>query len=175
MVRDIHDRWFCDLIDVRTAPYHEGKRTGLGETGDGDIYILVVQDVFSRFLWAEALTFRRPTIVADAFERIMARAGAQPKSVTSDLGSGFQGPVKRRLEAKGIEVYTQRKDDINARATTDIAIGNLKKAWVRDTRHVGADDWASRLQNGSPKDINICSTTHLWKDVHHQTPVEIII
>ena len=46
----MHDRWFCDLIDFTAAPSDRGKRTGLGEAKDGEVYILVVQDVFSRFL-----------------------------------------------------------------------------------------------------------------------------
>ena len=142
----MHDRWFCDLIDFTAAPSDRGKRTGLGEAEDGEVYILVVQDVFSRFLWTEALASKSPAIVTGAFERIMTRAGAQPKSITSDLGSEFQGPFKRLLEAKGIEVYTKRKEDINAIATIDTAIGNFKKALVRDTRKAGTDDWASRLQ-----------------------------
>jgi hypothetical protein len=154
----INDRWFCDLIDFTAAPSDRGKRTGLGETKEGEVYILVVQDVFSRFLWTEALTSKQPGVVAKAFEDIMTRAGAKPKSLTSDLGPEFQGPFEQALKAKGIEVYTKRKEDINAIATIDTAIGQLKKALVRDTRKVGTDDWASRLekvtqgQNNNPID-----------------------
>jgi len=154
----INDRWFCDLIDFTAAPSDRGKRTGLGETKEGEVYILVVQDVFSRFLWSEALTSKRPEIVAKAFEDIISRAGAKPKSCTSDLGPEFQQAFKQTLQAKGIEVYTKRKEDINAIATIDTAIGMLKKALVRDTRKVGTDDWASRLekvtqgQNNNPID-----------------------
>ena len=154
----IHDRWFTDLIDFTAAPSDRGKRTGLGKAEDGEVYILVVQDVFSRFLWTEALTSKNPAVVAEAFERIMARAGAQPRSVTSDLGSEFQGPFAQLLQSKGIEVYTKRKEDINGIATLDTAINYLKKALVRDTRRVGTDDWASRLekvtkgQNNNPID-----------------------
>ena len=154
----INDRWFCDLIDFTAAPSDRGKRTGLGETEEGEVYILVVQDVFSRFLWTDALTSKRPEIVAKAFEDIMARAGAKPRSCTSDLGPEFQGPFEQALKAKGIEVYTKRKEDINGIATIDTAIGYLKKALVRDTRKVGTDDWASRLekvtqgQNNNPID-----------------------
>ena len=142
----MHDRWFCDLVDFTAAPSDRGKRTGLGETKEGEVYILVVQDVFSRFLWTEALTSKRPEIVAKAFEDILTRAGAKPKTVTSDLGPEFQGPFEQALKAEGIEVYTKRKEDINAISTIDTAIGQLKKALVRDTRKVGTDDWASRLQ-----------------------------
>ena len=46
----INDRWFCDLVDFTAAPSARGKRTGLGETEEGEVYTLVVQDVFSRFL-----------------------------------------------------------------------------------------------------------------------------
>lgn len=143
---DLHDRWFCDLIDFTAAPSDRGKRTGLGETKDGEQFILVVQDVFSRFLWTEALTSKRPEIVAKAFEDIMTRAGAKPRKVTSDLGPEFQGPFEKALRDKGIEVSHKRKEDINAIATLDTAIGNFKKALVRDTRRVGTDDWASRLE-----------------------------
>ena len=154
----INDRWFCDLVDFTAAPSDRGKRTGLGETKEGEVYILVVQDVFSRFLWTEALTSKRPEIVAKSFEDIMTRASAKPRSVTSDLGPEFQGPFEQALKAKGIEVYTKRKEDINGIATIDTAIGYLKKALVRDTRKVGTDDWASRLekvtrgQNNNPID-----------------------
>jgi len=145
----INDRWFCDLVDFTAAPSDRGKRTGLGETKEGEQFILVVQDVFSRFLWTEALTSKRPEIVAKAFEDIMTRAtphGVKPRSVTSDLGPEFQGAFEQALKAKGIEVYTKRKEDINGIATIDTAIGQLKKALVRDTRKVGTDDWASRLE-----------------------------
>ena len=154
----INDKWFCDLIDFTVAPSDKGKRTGLGETKEGEIYILVVQDVFSRFLWTEALTSKRPEIVAKAFEDIMTRAGAKPKTVTSDLGPEFQGPFEQALKAKGIEVFQKRKEDINGIATLDTAVGQLKKALVRDTRKMGTDDWASRLekvtqgQNNNPID-----------------------
>ena len=60
----INDKWFCDLIDFTAAPSDRGKRTGLGETKEGEQFILVVQDVFNRFLWTEALTSKRPEIVA---------------------------------------------------------------------------------------------------------------
>ena len=101
----INDRWFCDLVDFTAAPSDRGKRTGLVETKEGEVYILVVQDVFSRFLWTEALTSKQPGVVAKAFEDIVTRAGAKPKSCTSDLGPEFQGPFEQALKAKGIEVF----------------------------------------------------------------------
>ncbi len=75
----INDRWFCDLVDFTAPPSDRGKRTGLGETEEGEVYKLVVQDVFSRFLWTEALISKQPETVARAFEDIMTRVGAKPR------------------------------------------------------------------------------------------------
>ena len=53
---DLNNRWFADLIDFSAAPSEDtGKDVGLRPTASGEKYILVVQDVFSRFLYTEAL------------------------------------------------------------------------------------------------------------------------
>ena len=120
--------------------------------------MLVVQDVFSRFLWTEALTSKRPDVVLEGLRAILQRAGAKPQSLTADQGTEFGEPSKTALEAEGISVYTKDPQDINAIATIDTAIGNFKKALVRDTRRLGTDDWASRIdkvtkgQNQTPND-----------------------
>ena len=144
--QNLNDRWFADLIDFTSTPSDNGKRTGLRRTKDGEQYILVVQDVFSRFLYTEALPNKTPQVVAKAFEDILARAGTKPRSLTSDLGPEFEGGFMQMLEANGIEGFQKRKEDINAIATIDTAIGNLKKALVRVTRKAGTNDWASKLQ-----------------------------
>ena len=118
----------------------------MGKTKEGEVYILVVQDVFSRFLWTEALISKRPETVAKAFEDIMTRVGAKPRSVTSDLGAEFQGSFEQSLKARGVEVYTKRKEYINGIATIDTAKGSLKKSLVHDTNMVDTDDWASMIE-----------------------------
>ena len=124
----MNGRWFADLIDFTSTPSDNGKRTGLGRTKDGESYILVVQDVFSRFLYTEALPNKMPQTVAKAFEDILARAGAKPRSLTSDLGPEFEGPFRQMLEANGIGYFQKRKDDINAIATIDTAIWESQKS-----------------------------------------------
>ena len=75
----LHSRWFADLIDFSSAPSEgTGKDVGLRPTASGERYILVVQDVFSRFLYAEALLDKRPPTVANAFQRILSRATVWP-------------------------------------------------------------------------------------------------
>jgi len=107
---------------------------------------LVVQDVFSRRLMTKALMDKRPETVAGAFEAILKNEKTKPKSVTSDLGIEFGVPFRHLLESEGIAAYQKAKEDINAIATLDTAIGNLKKAMARDARKNRTNDWADRLQ-----------------------------
>ena len=79
------------------------------------------------------------------FEKILQRAGTKPRSLTSDVGPEFQGDFARMLDSKGIISFQKRPEDKNAIATLDVAIGQLKKQLVRDTRRLGTNDWASRL------------------------------
>ena len=143
----LHSRWFADLIDFSAAPSASaGKDVGLRPTESGEKYILVVQDVFSRKIWTEALINKRPATAAAAFKKILNKAGSVPAALTSDGGMEFSAEFKELLETKGVVPRQKDKDDINAIATLDTAIGNLKKALVRDTRKAGTNDWASRLQ-----------------------------
>ena len=115
-------------------------------TKEDEAYVLVVQDVFSRFLWTEALVTKTPEEVAQAFEKILQRAGTKPHSLTSDVGPEWTGDFARMLDSKGIISFQKRPEDKNAIATLDVVIGQLKKQLVRDTRRLGTDDWSSRLQ-----------------------------
>ena len=143
----IGDRWFADLIDFTAAPSAgTGKRTELRTTKDSESYILVVQDVFSRFIWTEALMTKTSQEVAKAFEKILQRAGKPPRTLTTDFGPEFEASFKTMLDANGIISFTKRPEDKNAIATIDSAIGKLKKSLVRDTRKLGTNDWASRLE-----------------------------
>lgn len=100
---DLNSRWFADLIDFTAAPSADtGKDVGLRPTASGEKYILVVQDVFSRFLYAEALLDKRPATVAAAFQKILDRAGVAPKSLMSDKGAEFGEPFQVVLAANNI-------------------------------------------------------------------------
>ena len=76
---DLNSRWFADLIDFATAPSADtGKDVGLRPTASGERYILVVQDVFSRFLYAGTLLSNRPVTVVVASQKILDRSSAAP-------------------------------------------------------------------------------------------------
>ena len=77
-----------------------GPRTHQGQKKEARYkFILVVQDIFSRFLWGEALGSKKPAEVLLAFKRIEEKIGQLPDRLTTDAGSEFLG-VKRYLEEK---------------------------------------------------------------------------
>ena len=111
--------------------------------------------MFSRFLYTVSLLDKRPPTVDVAFQKILDRAGVAPKSLMSNTGPDLVEPFQAVLADNNIE-YTQKQNGyINAVATLDTAIGNIKKALVRDTRNQGTNNRAGRLQQVT-KGQHIC-------------------
>ena len=90
--------WQADLIDWSTAP--SSKDNSLSGKG-ADRFILVVQDVFSRKIWAEALATKQPAEVLRAFKRVidMANVLLPPNRLTTDAGGEF-ADVKKCMETR---------------------------------------------------------------------------
>ena len=67
----MNERWGIDFIDLHAEP-------------DGDLkYILMVQDIHSRKIWAKALAEKKPGDYIAAFKDII-REGGKPKEVNFD-------------------------------------------------------------------------------------------
>ena len=98
-------------INFTAAPSDGGEKVGLHPTNTGFRYVLVVQDVFSRFLWCEPLRTKTPIEVAATFEDIL-RRGGKPRSVMTDNGAEFSGPFEQAVARHGIEVHQTEKFDI---------------------------------------------------------------
>ena len=104
---DLNSRWFAALIAFTAAHSADtGEDVGLRPTASGDRYIPVVHDVFSRFLYTEALLSKSPATVAAAFQKILDRANVVPKSLMSDKGAEFGEPFQAILADNNIS-YTQ--------------------------------------------------------------------
>ena len=159
---DLNSRWFADLIDFTAAPSSDsGNDVGLRPTSAGAKYVLVAQDVFTRLLYTEAIANKRPETVTKGFDAILDKAGTTPKNLVTDAGAEWSGPFQQLLQSKGIAYQQKQKGDINAIATIDTAIGNLKKALARDTRKLNTNDWASRLQKVTNGQNNIPNEDYL--------------
>ena len=72
--RELDDRWMGDLMDY-TAKSTKGSPA----------YVMILQDVFSRFIFAEALGSKAD--VGAAFSRIVQETGRKPAQLNTDRGS----------------------------------------------------------------------------------------
>ena len=66
---EINDRWVLDLIDYNATPSPDPEGGGPYQ------YILIVQDIFSRAIFVQALKSKSPEACRQAFEVIVGGAG----------------------------------------------------------------------------------------------------
>ena len=82
VVADIDDQWSADLMDmVKFAKSNQGVR-----------FILVVIDVFSKYLWLRPLKDKKGTSIVEAFESIF-KEGRKPERIRTDKGQEFRAKV----------------------------------------------------------------------------------
>lgn len=132
VVGAINERWAADIVDQKA-------RRGSG----GESAILVVQDLFSRRLFAKALQTKSAREVADAFDDMLRTAG-RPQELTTDGGLEWTGAFAQLLRDHGIPHRVKPVGDasVNDMATLDAAIRNLREALGRTG--AGAD-WPREL------------------------------
>ena len=88
---EINNRWAADLIDYNARPSPDKKG------GEPYQYILIVQGIFSRVLFAHALKNKDQETCQQAFESIVRRAGL-PDRLDTDNGHEFKGQFQDYLD-----------------------------------------------------------------------------
>ena len=86
VVSGIGDQWDADLIDF--------SRVSKNNKGVG--YILVIIDIFSRFLWLRPLKTKTGLNAAKAFEKVFLE-GRRPKYLRTDKGQEFKARVVQEV------------------------------------------------------------------------------
>lgn len=118
--RKIDDRWAADLLSFESRPAQRPTATYR--------HVLLAQDIFSRFLWAEA--FSTKTQVTAVFERILNK-GRKPRELNTDKGSEFTSrEFQTMLDRRRIQ--HELKVALNDIATLDRAMGVLKTCLRED-------------------------------------------
>jgi transposase InsO family protein len=70
-------------------------------------YILIVIDLFSRFVWLESTSAKSGPKVTAALEKILKRCGCRPEKIHSDFGKEFyNSQMTAMLRKRGIELYS---------------------------------------------------------------------
>ena len=138
---EINERWAADIIDYNAHPAQDPNG------GDPYQYILIVQDIFSRKIWAHALKSKSQEVCQQAFESIIRRAGT-PDELDTDNGNEFKGPFHEYLVDERIQHEVADARSKNARATLDSAIKSLRQLLARLQLSDRTRNWASVLQRG---------------------------
>ena len=120
----IDDRWVADVISFESRP---AKRSGSKYTN-----VLLVQDIFSRFLWAVPLVSKSRT--REAFESILGER--KPRELNTDKGTEFTSrDFQAMLERHGIQ--HRLKEGLNDVATIDRAGGDDQRYAGQEIRRDG--------------------------------------
>ena len=118
----INDRWAADLIDYTARPSHSKD-----SSKEPYQYVLIVQDVFSRKLWAVAMRVKTTETVQQAFEHIVRSGAGVPRELYTDNGLEFRGLFEQYLEEERIEHVIADQRNKNARGMLDAAIRTFKQ------------------------------------------------
>ena len=95
IVQGIDYQWEADLADMQN----------LAEHNNGIKHLLVIVDVFSRFLWVRPLQDKKAKTVIAAFKDILS-GPRRPKSIRTDKGSEFYNRyLKHYLKENDIKIF----------------------------------------------------------------------
>ena len=114
VVSGIDALWQADLADL----------SSLSESNKGYKWLLVVIDVFSKYIWCEALKNKSAAEVVRAFNEILSK-GRIPKKVQTDQGTEFLNAKLKKLFRKHNIVSYYTFQDVKA-SVVERAIRTLK-------------------------------------------------
>lgn len=167
IVSGVDDQFEADLADLSDKAYVTAN--------DGVKFLLVVIDVFSRYLWVEALKNKQATTVIDAFTRIFTRSKRKPKRLRTDRGSEFTAKsVQTFMKQQKIhQIFTSNEVQANY---AERVIKTLKSKIFRYVVHKNTFTYTKVLQDlvksyndtwhhgirARPKNVNKSNEARLW-------------
>jgi hypothetical protein len=114
-VNNINDLWQADLICWES----------LAEFNDGYKYILVVIDVFSKYVYTVPLKSKSADSVVNAFETIFEKITRMPMQMSTDKGREFRNNKFQQLMKKNHIQYDVVEDDQNKACIAERMIRTL--------------------------------------------------
>ena len=131
----LDQRWAADALSFVADPAKSAQQTFK--------YVLLVQDIFSRKLWAEAMTELPETTAA--FASILRRSSPRkPGELNTDKDASFlTREFQALLEENGIEHRT--KEAGNDISTVDSAMREVRMILGRRTLSEGGGSWLEEL------------------------------
>lgn len=140
-----NETWQADLMIMDNfVKYNKGYK-----------YVLLVIDIFSKFVWLRALKTKKASEVASAFNSIISKSKVIPKNLCTDQGTEFYGKEFRNLMQKHsinhYSVFSNLKAAIAERAIRTIKSIIWKNfAYNANYRYVDSLDDVAKQYNNSP-------------------------
>lgn len=109
IVRGLNETWQSDLLQI---DQHARENKGYK-------YILVVIDIFSKYLWTESLKDKSGNSVTSAFESILKRVDQTPKNLQTDNGKEYYNTcfnnLMKQYSINHYSTYSTKKAQIAER------------------------------------------------------------
>ena len=128
-------RFQADLVDLKYDPSKGHKN------------LVVLVNVFTRELYAQACKNKEPGTVAPVLRRIIHELPVTPAFISTDAGEEFKGPVDDMLLKEGVVHRTKPVGNVNALSVVDRASQNLKQRIAKLSAKEGASgEWREVLK-----------------------------
>jgi len=135
-VKGIDALWQADLADFKS----------ISQWNNNFSYVLVVIDVFSKFVWVEPTKTKDAKAVLAAFKKILLKDDRTPESLMTDKGREFDNEQwKNFCRSKNINFYTSQNPDTKA-AVAERVIRTLKTRIYRYFHHKKSWNYTEVLQ-----------------------------
>ena len=134
-VEGLDAQWEADLMDFSS---HQSKHKNESR------YVLVMEDIFSRYVWTRVLKSKTAVEVAQAMKDIF-NEGRKPKySLFTDKGKEFHGTVKKLLKDHDIN-HIVSQNEVKA-GHVERVIKTLRTRIFRYMFHKPTHDWTDVVQ-----------------------------
>ena len=149
--------WDGDLADV----------SNIKSVNEGYSFLLILIDVFSRFLWIEPIKTKSQNDMKAGFESILSRTTRQPRKLRTDNGKEFTSrAMKQYFKSKNIKAFTT-KNETKANYA-ERAIRTVKSLLYRYFLHKQTHRYVDILQ-----DLVFTYNNRPHKSLESQAPVSV--
>ena len=172
----IDDQWDADLMDM----------TKFSKTNNGYAHVLIVIDIFSKFLWMRPLKDKKGENVTMAFEDILEN-GRHPQRTRTDKGQEFRSKAfNALLKGRDIEHLYAQNTEVKANYAERV-IKTVKAKIYRYMTYKQSDRYIDHLQDfadnynttyhrtidTAPNKVTKSKETNLWWKMYwpKETPV----
>ena len=134
MVTGIDDQWSADLMDM----------VKFSKSNHGYTFVLVVIDVFSKYLWLRPLTDKKGQTVSEALGDIL-QEGRQPRRLRTDRGQEFKAKTVQTLLKKWYITHLLTNNETKA-AVAERVLKTIKTRLYRYFTHKQSYEYVDHLQ-----------------------------